>query len=342
MSFEDKKIKVSAFQIDGKFDIEKAEMMDLLRAKAAIRLDHLAKENGAENIGWSAGKDELDNELKEENCVVGEYFYLTMRIAKRKISASIAKAMLRKKINEYMRAHDIAFVNRKVRGELKHEVESQLVQNTMPSLRSIWVIICPNGKLYAGTSSNREIELLYSLFYKTFSAEIIPQISFFNDDNIYAKSDFPELEFMTDLFRRSEVSGVTFMIETPFAFIALDDESPCVSTSAAGAGVARSNEVRTALREGKLLAKVKLLVCGDACPGYRTGDYWNFTLTRNFALTSLALPEGEEMDINGCFIERIDMLDAIFTWLLEQKNLFIERISAGDYQESKSEWIHNR
>jgi hypothetical protein len=250
--------------------------------------------------------------------------------------------MLRKRVNEYMRASDLAFVSRKVRRELRAEVESQLVQNTMPTLRSVWVIVCPNGKLYAGTSSNREIELLYSLFYKTFNAEIIPQISFFHDNNVYAESEYPELEFMTDLFRRSESSEVAFMIETPFAFIAQDNESPCVSINAAGTGVARSSEVRTALRAGKLLAKVKLLVYGDACPGYGTGDYWNFTLTRNFALTSLTLPEGEEMEPDGYFIERIDMLDAIFTWLLEQKNLFIERISAGDYQESKSEWIHNR
>lgn len=346
MNFEDKKLRVSAFRINGGWSSDdQAGALELMRTRRALKLDELPFDLETVDVGWAGGKVELDVELKEENCTVGEELYLTMRIAKRTIPASIAKALLRKKMADYLRDNNAEFVPAKVRQELKEEVLDQLLRHAVPTLKSVWVVIRPNGAVYAGTVSDTERDQLMYLFQQTFKRELVALdvYSLAAEENAELDCECPAFEFMTDLFRRNEQDQtVDFDVIPPFDLVAVEMDKLCTRALAAGDSAAHSREVRAALDEGKLLKKAHLLVTGMYLGGYSERDCWKFVLNRNFSMTGLELPESEEMEFAARFVERLEMIEAVFGWLHGQFADFRRRVTAPGYAETKAAWLQNR
>lgn len=346
MNFEDRKLRVSAFRIDGGWSSnDHAGALERMRVKRALKLDELPFNLETVDVGWAGGKVELDVELKEENCIVGEELYLTMRIARRKLPASVANALMRKKMADYLRENNAEFVPSKVRKEIKEEVQEQLLRNAVPTLKSVWVVIRSNGAVYAGTAGDTERYQLICLFYQTFHKELVAlnDYSLAAEDKTKIDCECPAFEFMTDLFRRSEQDQtVDFDVAPPFDFVAVATEELCTRALAAGDCAAHSREVRAALDEGKLLKKAHLVVTGTYLAGYSERDCWKFVLNRNFSMTGLELPEPEEMEFAARFVERLAMIEAIFGWLREQFAVFRLRVTAPGYADAKKEWLENR
>lgn len=346
MNFEERKLRVSAFRIDGGWSPDdQAGALKLMRNRRALKLDELPLDPEAVDVGWAGGRVELDVELKEENCTVGEELYLSMRISRRTIPAGVVKAMLRKEMADFRRENNVEFVPAKVRRELREEVQDQLLCHAVPTLKSVWVVIRPGGVVYAGTAGDTEQDQLMCLFHKTFNRELVALNvhSLAEDENVELDCECPAFEFMTDLFRRSEQDQtVDFDVAPPFDLVAVEMDKLCTRALAAGNCAAHSREVRAALDEGKLLKKAHLVVTGACLDGYTERDCWKFVLNRNFSMSGLELPEPEEMEFAARFVERLELIEAVFGWLRRQFADFLRRVAAPGYADAKKEWLENR
>lgn len=343
MSFEDKRIKVSRFVItDGWTEEDRRNALENIRKHLALPLDQVMGEEA--DVGWASGRAELNLDISEDECFIGEYIYIAMRIAVRKVPAGIAKALCRKKEDEYRKANMTSFVSRKERQRIKEEVHDHLIPRTMPTVKSVWAVITPSGIVYAGTASRTEKGQFGELFCKTFGKEAVER-NFFTvigkEDAAAIVCDNPDLEFLTDLFRQTDQdeSG-NFFAYAPFDFISPDGDGLCTRALAAGDGANLSEEVRTALREKKLLRKLKL--CVTDLPGYDEHDRWEFVLNRDWGISGLQTPEGEEMEFSARFAEKAAMLDACFEWIDGKAREFAERASNPEYPGRKAAWIAAR
>lgn len=86
-----------------------------------------------------------------------------------------------------------------------------------------------------------------------------------------------------------------------------------------------SAEAKAALSVGKKLKKAKVLLAhGDA-------EKWTFTFDAdNFTMTGLNLPEGEEMELNARFEERVGFLHTLHLALEEYFKLFARTVMSED------------
>lgn len=343
MSFEDKKIKVARFAIaEGWTEEDREHALENIKQHLALPLDQVSGEES--DVGWASGKAELNLDLSPEEIRVGEYIHVAMRIAARKAPGGIAKAMYRKKAEEYKKQNAVSFVSRKERERIKDEVRDYLLPRTIPTVKSVWAVIAPSGIIYVGTASRAEKEQFCALFYKTFKKEPVEQNLFaaLGKDGV-AKlfCDNPDIEFLTDLFRQADQgeSG-NFFVCDPFDFISPDGDGLCTRALASGNGANLSEEVRTALREKKLLRKIKLSVTD--LPGYEEHDRWEFVLNRDWSITNLQTPEGDEMEFTARFAEKAAMLDACFAWIDGKAAEFAGRAANPDYPNGKNAWIASR
>ena len=320
MSFTNKKIKLMVFSYDKNDNIS----IDRIRDNAACLLDHLPLENGTQNIGWVSGSSELDVTMPDEQIKVGENIYIAMRIATRRISSGLLKAVLRKKMDEYKKLNGVQFIPGKVRKELKEEAENRLIRNATPTIKTSFCIINPAaGKVYAGVASKTEVDLFLQLFFKTFGIMLEPMIGVIMDDT--DECEEMKHEFMTWLFRLSEINETEGIYTyPPFDFISLDEEKPCTRSVGYGFAAQHSPEVATALKNHKLLKKIKLAVTGEQINGFSERDVCRFTMNSNFSLIGLEMPEGEEMEDTARFAEKINLIDMLYTWLSDMMQQFCD------------------
>ena len=328
MNFEDKKLKLSVFDIPDGLVIDTGK----IRKNRACPIEDLPF-SGFEDVGWASGKSELSIDLADDDIRYGEYLYLTMRCAERHIPGSLLKALVRKKTEEYLKVNDAGFVPSKILRQIKEEASEALRAYSVPEIKSIWVIITPN-RIYSGASSQRECEMLRGLILQTFGIVLpysTPRIE-------------PQLtnEFLTYLFQLSEEPGAPFTLESPIDLIDPDKEKPCTRALACGEMAKNSSEVCAALQNDKLLSKAKLIVTGDAIPGYDTNDVWRFVLDDKFAISSLQLPECEELDFSARLPEKTAMIDGLISFLQRCVVDFINAYDREEYRAKRIEWINNR
>lgn len=346
MNFDDKKLKVTALRIPGWSIENRLEILRKINANKACRLDDLPMENKALNVGWASGKSELVTDMTEDDVFVADNLYLSLRIATRKVPGSIANALLRRKMVEYMKKNFCEYVPVKAKRELKKEVVAKLIGSSVPSIKSVWVVIRPDGAVLAGSCGGSDIGTLAELIYKTFDLDIVPEpaLSFSDEDLTNIKIDVIAFEFLTDLFRRSEEeSNAMFTLIPPFDFVTDGAETRmCVRAVAYGDSAQGSSEVRTALNENKRLARANVMFCGDGVPGYLPSDRWELTVNANRTIASLKLPDGEEMEFAARFVERLDLIQAAIGWVSEQMKTFSKRLSSSGYETEKRKWLDAR
>lgn len=336
MSFTNKKIKLMVFEYPQNSTIS----TDKIRENAACLLDNLPLENGVQNIGWVAGNSELDISMPDEQITQGENIYIAMRVATRRIPNSLLKAVLRKKIEDYKKLNGVQFVSGKVRKQLKEEAENRLIRNATPTIKTSYCIISPNNRVYAGVASKTEIDLFLDFFCKTFGIRLQPVLDVVMDDT----DEYIEMkhEFMTWLFRLAnsdDKSGI--FTYPPFDFISLDEDNPCTRSVGYGGMAQHSPEVATALKNGKLLKKIKLCIAGEKIAGYSDNDVCSFTMNSDFSLSGLELPEGEEFEDNARFAERIALIDMLYVWLESVLQQFCDQWNRDNdnYVNQKNKWL---
>ena len=339
MSFMNNKIKLMVFSYDKNANIS----IDRIRENAACLLDHLPLENGAQNIGWVTGSSELDVTMPDEQIKVGENIYIAMRVATRRISSCLLKAVLRQKMDEYKKLNGVQFVPGKVRKELKTEAENRLIRNATPTIKTSFCVINPAvGKVYAGVASKTEVDLFLKLFFKTFGIMLEPMIGVVMNDA--DECEEMKHEFMTWLFRLSETEEADGIYTCPpFDFISLDEEKPCVRSVGYGPAAQHSPEVATALKNHKLLKKIKLAVTGEQINGFSGNDICYFTMNSNFSLVGLELPEGEEIEDTARFAEKIAMIDMLYSWLDGMMQQFCDEWNNDNegFFDRKHLWLEN-
>ena len=293
--------KINCFRLQAEdWDLDMRTALEAVRRKLAKPLDAITDEV---NIGWASGKSELILDVNEENSVVGDYLYLSCRIAVKKIPAGIANALLRKKIAEYMADNGVEYVSGKLKKQLKEEATKFLLPRVMPTVKSVWVVICPDGLVLVGSVRPNDIDSIWSLFMDTFDRSL-DRVSEFS-----VGKEFFELMFLTDLFRKSEVDVFNdFSVSAPFTFVSTTEEDVCTGATIKGEICNRSSEVASALQNKKLLKKVKLCVSDD-------DRAWHFTLDGNGGLSGLECPECESMDFNTVFSEKVQSVRDIFAWV---------------------------
>ena len=310
--FTEKKIKCFRFKADGwKNDMPTA--LEMVRNNLAKPLDLITDEV---NIGWAAGKSELILDVNETNSTVGEYLYLSMRIAVKKIPSGIANALLRKKIAEYMAVNHVSYISRKVKEELKDEVAEFLLPRVMPTVKSVWVVICPDGVVFAGSVSTNDLDSLCVLFQKTFDIELKTVTEF-----VQPGQKFSELYFLTDLFRQSDtLTADNFSVSAPFTFVSTTECDVATGATIKGDVCNRSSEVASALNNRKLLKKVNLNVCADG----ENAQTWKFTLDGNGGLSGLVCPESEEIEHTAVFCEKVQSIRDLFDWIDLKYQIFLK------------------
>ena len=282
-------------------------------------------------IGWTSGKCLLDTNLEENNVMMGGCWYLNLRKAERKIPSALMNAIVRREEIVHMRANNLDFVPSKVRRDIKAQVTEQYLMKMPPALSAIPMVYDPASKLlYVGASSPKQIDEFIGFFFQTMELEpqqVTPG-AMLNSEFGKLETDLPALpvnddagaddltmgrDFLTYLWYLSE-TGATKITHPQYGEFELLIEGPlafAAGAEAQGAGETvvkkgdhpqQSAEVKAALSVGKKLKKAKVtLTRGD--------DIWSGTFDADkFVFGSLSLPEGEELDPDSRFGERMQNL----------------------------------
>ena len=226
-----------------------------------------------------------------------------------------------------MRANELDFVPSKVKREIKAQAIEQYLMKMPPSIASTPMVYDPMAKmLYLGTASAKQIEDFIGFFYQTLNLEPL-QITpgtILNDEFGKLETDLPILsltgeetdemlpgrDFLTYLWYLSETGEAAItheqygefdiLIEGPLVLGAGDLAKGSAETIVKKGDLPQqSAEAKAALAVGKKLKKAKVtLTRGD--------DIWSGTFDADkFIFSSLNLPEGEELEPDSRFGERM-------------------------------------
>jgi hypothetical protein len=130
------------------------------------------------------------------------------------------------------------------------------------------------------------------------------------------------------------------MIEGPLVLVS-SDEGAGAGESVIRKGLpTQSAEAKAALMVGKKLKRAKLILARNA------GEEWSVTVDADFVFRGLKMPEGEAMDPEGIFEERMTNLFIFQTMFFNLYKRFLDEMSDGkkarEYQANAKKWVANR
>ncbi|MCP3967932.1 MAG: recombination-associated protein RdgC [Lentisphaerae bacterium] len=341
MPFDRGSVTVTIFELPEKLP---ENIIELFAAKKSGMLDAVKDEP---QIGWVSGRTLLETNIDDETAYRGGCIFLHYRKAERKIPSSLMNAICQREELVYMRANETDMVPTKIRREIKEEATEKHLMKMPPSLSGIPLIIDIAAKLlYVGTGSVAQLDNFIALFYKTTNIEPFQLTPGMMLETMYqdTKNDLPGVnfsdvqdeivpgrDFLTWLWYFSEMEGggvsheqfgdFDIMIEAPLTFaFAADARGSAETVVKKGGSPLRAAESKAALQVGKRLKKAKITIC-------RGDDIWSGTFDAdNFSFGSLNLPEGEEMDKDSRFAERIQNLFIFQNALREYFKKFVETV----------------
>ncbi len=360
MPFERGSVTVSVFRLNG------AWPEDALESFNAHRAGTLDSVKDDVQVGWTTGKCLLDSNLDENSVIAGSCWYLNLRKAERKIPSSLLNAICKREELVYMRANELDFVPSKVKREIKAQAVEQYLMKMPPSIASTPMVYDPAAKLlYLGTASAKQIEDFIGFFYQTLNLEPI-QITpgtLLNDEFGKLETDLPVLsltgeecsdmtpgrDFLTYLWYLSESGEAAIehpqygefdlMLEGPLVFAAGDMAKGSAETAVKKGDLPlQSAEAKAALAVGKKLKKAKVTMT-------RGDDIWSGTFDADkFIFSSLNLPEGEELEPDSRFAERMQNILVFNEAWATCFKLFAEKMF-NDFENTSNalcEWAQNR
>ncbi len=364
MAFDRGTVNFTVFKLDGKLP------EDLTAAFAAHPCGALDSAGAEPETGWAGGSHILETSITDATVKAGGYCNLFLRTAVRKMPAMLLNAYCRRAECDFMRDNQRETVPAAKRREIREAVLAERLDEMPPSVSAIPVAVDPMaGRLYAGCSSNTQIELLCRHVYEALKVEplqLTPGL-LLNELFQMTETEVPPLElataaggekfigrdFLMWLWYRSEcgmrfkVDGAgTFepLIEGPVIFASPDDDDAKgsgVTSVKNGGSPMRSAEVKAALSVGKKLRRAKLTLADNDA-----GRVWtcNFDADK-FSFSSMKLPEGEELARQDALVERLGFLDNFTDAVICCFRRFIEQITGPERAaliKSMREWSSGR
>lgn len=313
------------------------DLVELFAARHAGAFNSIGEEP---EVGWVTGRHLLDNDINGESCQIGGCYYFNLRKAEKKIPAALLNAICRKDEFAYMQENQMDFVPSKIRRQIKEQAKERYLGKMLPALSGIPVAIHPHEKfLILGASSRTQQEYFIENFMNTVKNEPLPinpgywLEKFFQTtetsmptinwgaDTVPPDEPMTGRDFLTYLWYAGE-NGIKVkhsiygefevMVEGPLSF-ALERESYGAQeiTVKKGENPMRSAEAKAALAAGKRLKKAKLHIA-------RLDQAWSCTFDAdNFAFGSVKLPEGENMNRDEIFADRMENI-LVFKGALEE------------------------
>ncbi|HBM14819.1 MAG TPA: hypothetical protein DD381_00485 [Lentisphaeria bacterium] len=336
------------------------DALESFNRHCAGKLDEVKNEP---QTGWVSGRHLLERQIEEETAILGGHIYLYLRTAQRKIPAQLLKAGIKMEELVYMKATGTADIPKKVKKEIKESVEEKWLNQMVPTISGIpFVIDKRDNSIYLGATSRAQIDNFLALFEKT--VKIIPieltaeefmieeklNPSHYSGMKLFPNIDdemIPGRDFLTWLWFFSEKEGgeidvknlgsFSFMIDGPLTFIA--DGDGAIESVVKKGNPLRSAEARASLCVGKKLKKAKIVFAKDE-------ETWSASFDADsFTFGSLTLPQGEEMEHNSRFAERIDYLQTFKIVFKALFSKFIEEAKSKTWQDRIEDikmWIEKR
>ena len=362
MPFDRGSITFSMFDISGDIPENFAEMF---AASKAGTLDSVTAEP---QLGWVTGQHLLDTNIDEGSAQCGGSYYLTLRQAVRKIPASLLNALCRREEQAFLAANPGRdYVSGKDKKRIKEDVIERHINKMPPALSGVSMVLEPHDKyLYLGTGSQSQIDLFIENFYRITKMEplqltpaLILEREFqttcaafpalkLNDSPAVPADPQVGRDFLTWLLYYSESVGkLTFennefdiMLEAPLVLLDENEARGAGETTVKkGDSPLRGAEVKAALEVGKKLKKAKFTLTRD------DNSVWCGTFDAdNFVFGSFKLPEGEEMNPDEIFADRVRALATFRQVLVEYFKLYASAMLADRdaVERDMREWINNR
>lgn len=313
--------------------------------KKAMPLSNVMEE---QDLGWVSGRHLLETRLDEETCVAGGYLSLSLRLAQRKIPASLYKAECKIEELAIQQATNSHFISRKAKKEIQEAVTEKMLPHMPPSLSGIPFVIDERSHiLYLGCSSAAQYDKFALYFHETMGFEPIhlspieAAAALLNTDprNLPSLHFSPEQAFQEDptlgrdfctwLWYFQEMQGGKFRVADRGDF-AIQIDGP-LTFSAEGNGAMESvvrkgmptisAEAKAALLVGKKLRQAKFNLVRDK-------EQWSFGFDAdNFVFRSMKLPQGEALDPGSHFQERIMALTIFREAFFALFELFLENLA---------------
>lgn len=361
MPFERGTFAVTFFKLSKKLP---DNFLELFSSKVAGTIDEVKDEP---QIGWVSGRHLLENKIDEDTALFGNYLYLNMRIAERKIPAALLKALCSREELVFLQANKSPFVPLKVKQQIKSEQIAKHLNRMPPAITGIPLMIdLDKNMLFLGTNSTSQIDKFIAFFNETCKVEplqitpgelllemfnatevSLPAVNFSNhlDSEIS-----PGRDFFTWLWYYSEQHGGRLVLpeegefdlifEGPLTLTFSDEaQGSAETTIKKGGSPLRSAEAKAALSVGKKLKKAKITMAQDK-------DTWHaiFDVDR-FSLSSVTLPEGSEMEFKANLAERAQFLNTLQQVIRGYFQKFVETVSDIKWPQTESklkEWVENR
>ncbi|MDR0932231.1 MAG: recombination-associated protein RdgC [Victivallales bacterium] len=362
MPFERGSVTFTMFELNGELP---DDFLELFSAKKAGTLDSVDAEL---QFGWVTGHHLLDTTITEESTQLGGCYYLNLRQAVRKMPSSLLNAICKREEQAYMRANQLEYVSSKMRKQIREEAFEKHIKQMPPVLSGIPVVVDPNEKLlFVGASSRTQIELFIDHFFQTAKLEPLQltpgllleklfkvtsaNFPVLNIANLPGDNSEPSIgrDFLMWLWFYSETTGklehpqygqFDILIEAPLTF-ADEGEAKGAGEIALKKGDSplRSAEAKAAIAVGKKLKKAKLSVTRDK-------QIWSGTFDADtFAFGSFKLPEGEELNADEVFAERVQNLIVFREAISLYFTKFAETVMGMEFPKFESEireWAKNR
>lgn len=341
------------------------DFLERLSAGSAGKLDDVKADP---IVGWVSGRHLLENEINENTAICGGHLYINLRKAERKIPSQLLKAICRREELAFMQANNMITVPSREKKRIKEDAIERNLMKMPPTISATSIVVdMANNVLYAGTASLKGFDLLAAEFVKALEAEPVPinpkelmfklfkgsdsdlpNVSFSDKDD---GEPAPGRDFLTwlwyhgeenhGLFKHPKLGEFNLVIEGPLTFAFASSEAKGAGESVVKKGCPQiSAEAKAALAVGKKLKKAKiLLVRGDS-------ERWNCTFDADtFAFTGLTLPEGEELELNSRFEERVNYLNIFHQVIEGYFKIFADTIMGGErasFEKKVRKWAQER
>ena len=326
------------------------DFLERLAKYSAGKLDDVKDEP---TVGWVSGRHLLESEISDMTSICGGHLYVNLRKAERKIPSQLLKAICRREELAYMQANNMITVPKSERKRIKEDAIERNLMKMPPTISATPIIVDRAlNVMYVGSASMSGFDLIAAEFARAMEIEPVPvtitelMIKLFRASD----TDLPSLsfngrdegdavpgrDFLTWLWYYAETNegrlkigdlgDFHLIIEGPLTFAFASDEARRATESVLKKGCPQiSAEAKAALSVGKKLKKAKVLLAhGDA-------EKWTFTFDAdNFTMTGLNLPEGEEMELNARFEERVGFLHTLHLALEEYFKLFARTVMSED------------
>jgi recombination associated protein RdgC len=345
MSFDRKRFPLTIFRLPAALP---EDALERFAARASIKIDEVKAEPAT---GWVSGRHLLELRIDEETAIRAGRISVQLRTAQRKVPRALLLAECRMLELEYMQENRTDFVPRKVRREIRDNIEQARLQQMPPQVSAIPVLIDPVPRLlHAATTSAKGADLVVTWIHDTLGLipiqldpadlvprlgkidlEDLPPISFTPGAKAKENVSLPGRDFLTWLWFFSEEDGgkikvkdhgeFAVAIDGPLTFALAEEAAGAAETSVRKGAPLRSAEAKAALTVGKKLRKARLLLS-------RGEEAWTMNVDADrFAFGGFAPPEGEQLDPASAFEEKALAMQAFAIYLEAAFQLFLERIA---------------